>query len=482
MLSQKKNYSSKLSSLTVIKMPLIVCLSTCALLYTLSYFIENSFEKYTVSQNIVELNSVIDSVERELSYYDSNKGRNELIPNILLILTSHSQLFIDISDEKNNTVYKTRGPDLPQIIKKINIDEIITNDSTTVWNSGHHSYQIGAAKAVTADNKEYRIIVAISRNLQLEFNQRLHNGLLMLIMIACIIVPLGTLYTTYLTQKPINRLIKKISSINAKSLNERIPRSFVPNKYSSLVDAFNEMISRMDSIFQRQHDFTADIAHEMRTPITNLTTQTQIALSSARTAVEYKEILYSNLEEFERLSQIITDMLFLAQADNKQLIPQLTEINLASVYITMFDYYEYLSEEKNITLKLEGHCPPILGDHLMIRRAISNLLSNAIRHTQNGGTITVTLSRINNKFVKVVTSNPGKVIEAKHLPLLFDRFYRTDESRQRNNEGTTGTGIGLAIVKSIVEAHKGEITVESDTNSTRLIMLFPILLKNKKLS
>ncbi|WP_392552790.1 heavy metal sensor histidine kinase [Orbus wheelerorum] len=480
MLLPKTNYSSKFHLPTVIRMPLIACLSTCALLYTLSYFIESSFEKYIITQNAIELHSVIDSVERELSYYDSNKEISELIPNILLILTSHSQLFINISDENNNILYKTRGPDLPQIFKKKNIDDLIVSDGTTIWDYGHSSYQINASRAISADNKKYLITVAISRNLQLEFTQRLHNGLLIIIMICCILVPLGTLFTIYLTQKPINRLIKKISSINSKSLNERIPRSFVPAKYSSLVDAFNEMISRMDSIFQRQHDFTADIAHEMRTPITNLTTQTQIALGNARTTAEYKEILYSNLEEFERLSQIITDMLFLAQADNKQLVPQLVEIDLASVYITMFDYYEYLSEEKNITLKLEGYCPSILGDHLMIRRAISNLLSNAIRHTPNGETITVTLSKISNKRIKVVTSNPGKPIEAKHLPLLFDRFYRTDESRQRNNEGTTGTGIGLAIVKSIVEAHKGEITVESDDKSTRFIIYFPTLLKNKK--
>jgi len=460
--------------------PLVACLLTCALLYTLSYFIENSFDKYILTRNAAELHSVLDSVERELSHYNSNKAHSELISNIHLILASHAQLFINITDDKNNTLYQTRGPNLPPMIKNMNINDIIANEGKTVWNNAHHSYQIDATTAMAADHKKYLIVAAVSRSLQLESNKRLHNGLLILIIISCILVPLGTLFTIYFTQKPINRLIKRISSINSKSLNERIPRSFVPAKYSSLVDAFNEMISRMDSIFQRQHNFTADIAHEMRTPITNLTTQTQIALSNARTAEEYKEILYSNLEEFERLSQIITDMLFLAQADNKKLVPQLAEIDLASIYVTMFDYYEYLSEEKNITLKLEGNCPHILGDRLMIRRAISNLLSNAIRYTPDGETITVTLSKINNKLVKVVTSNPGDPIGEKHLPLLFDRFYRTDESRQRNNEGTTGTGIGLAIVKSIVEAHKGEITVESDEESTRLIMFFPILLKNKK--
>lgn len=458
-------------------MPIIACLLACTLLYVLSYFIERSFEKYVITQNITELSSVIDSLERELSYYDPEAERNDLIQNILLILASHYQLFVNISDDHKNILYKTRGPNLLQMRKNIDVENIIETHGSAIWNYDHHSYRIAASSVTAADQREYTIIVAVSRDLQLEFTERLHNGLLILITISCILVLLGTLLTIYLTQEPINRLIKKIGAFNSKSLNNRIQPSSLPAKYASLVDAFNDMISRMETLFQRQHNFTADLAHEMRTPITNLTTQTQIALNNARTADEYKEILYSNLEEFERLTQIITDMLFLAQADNKQLVPQLVEVDLSNMFAMMFDYYEYLSEEKNIRLKLQGSCPSIQGDKLMIGRAVGNLLSNAIRYTPDNETITITLSQVSNKLVKVVIANPGKKIEARHLPLLFDRFYRPDESRQRNGEGA---GIGLAIVKSIVEAHHGRITVESDNESTRFIMTFPIPPKGKK--
>lgn len=470
----KKNYFSKIRFFYVVKVPLIICLLACLLLYGLSYLIEQSFEKYAISQNIVELNSVIDSIEIELSYYDPVQEHNELIQNILLILASHHQLYVNIIGQNNNMLYKTRGPNLYFASQKI--DKNDTNDRrySGVVNYDNSSYLIALSHVIAINNEKFTIIIATRQDMQLEFIERLHNGLLIL---SCFLILIGTSLTIYFTQKPINQFIKKISLIDSKSLKIHIPRESVPAKYASLVDAFNEMTSRMDAVFQRQHNFTADIAHEMRTPITNLTTQTQIALNNARTVDEYKEILYSNLEEFEKLSQIITDMLFLAQADNKLLIPKLSEINLADMFTTMFDYYEYLSEDKQIKLKLKGSCPQILGDKLMVGRAISNLLSNAIRYTPNGATITVSLSQKYHNSIKVVVENPGQPIDAKHLPLLFERFYRTDESRQRNGEGA---GIGLAIVKSIVEAHKGHITVESDEHSTRFIMIFPQILNNQK--
>lgn len=477
MLILKKNSSPKARFFSSLRIPLIICLLACSLLYTLSHLIERSFEQYAMSQNVAELNSIIDSLERELSYYDPDKERNDLIQNILLILASHHQLFVNISGANNKVLYKTRGPNLRQANNNIDMNSIIKHGQNVLWNYNNNTYLIAASQVIAPNQEQFTIIVAANQNIQLDFIERLHNGLLILLTLSCVLILSGTALTLYLTQKPINKLIKKIGQVDSKSLNARIPKDAVPAKYASLVDAFNEMISRMDTVFQRQSNFTADIAHEMRTPITNLTTHTQIALNNARTADEYKEVLYSNLEEFEKLSQIITDMLFLAQADNKQLVPKLTEVNLIDMFTIMFDYYEYLSEDKNVMLKLQGSCPSILGDKLMIGRAVGNLLSNAIRYTPKGETITVTLSQASNKLVKVIVANPGKPIEAKHLPLLFDRFYRTDESRQRNGEGA---GIGLAIVKSIVETHQGHILVESDQQSTRFIMTFPIPSKGKK--
>ena len=466
----------KQSSIISFRLPLIVCLLTCGLLYCFSYLIEHTFEKISIQQNVTELNSVITSVERELTYYSPDENRDEFFQNLLLILTGHHHLFVYIIDDAGKIVYRTRGPNLSIALPQQDFERLISQNSTAIWNIDKSSYRIGASRVMLDGGRQYTTIVAVGRDLQLDFINRLRNGLGLLIAISCVLALIGSLISIYYTQKPINRLIKKIERINMKSLNYRISTASVPVKYESLVKAFNNMLHRMEDVFERQRNFTADIAHEMRTPITNLTTQTQIVLNNARSTEEYREILYSNLEEYEKMSQMISDMLFLAQADNHQLVPNLIDIDLHSMISLMCEYFEPLTDEKNITFELEGNCSHIQGDKMMLGRAISNIISNAIRYTSENQTIKIKLSQLSPKKVQIVIANPGKKIESRHLPHLFDRFYRVDQSRHRNNKDSSGTGIGLAIVKSIIDTHKGHIYVESDDISTRFIIKLPTVI------
>lgn len=469
-------YWMKQSSIISFRLPLIVCLLTCGLLYCFSYLIEHTFEKISIQQNVTELNSVITSVERELTYYSPDENRDEFFQNLLLILTGHHHLFVYIIDDAGKIVYRTRGPNLSIALPQQDFERLISQNSTAIWNIDKSSYRIGASRVMLDGGRQYTTIVAVGRDLQLDFINRLRNGLGLLIAISCVLALIGSLISIYYTQKPINRLIKKIERINMKSLNYRISTASVPVKYESLVKAFNNMLHRMEDVFERQRNFTADIAHEMRTPITNLTTQTQIVLNNARSTEEYREILYSNLEEYEKMSQMISDMLFLAQADNHQLVPNLIDIDLYSMISLMCEYFEPLTDEKNITFELEGNCSHIQGDKMMLGRAISNIISNAIRYTSENQTIKIKLSQLSPKKVQIVIANPGKKIESRHLPHLFDRFYRVDQSRHRNNKDSSGTGIGLAIVKSIIDTHKGHIYVESDDISTRFIIKLPTVI------
>ena len=202
-------------------------------------------------------------------------------------------------------------------------------------------------------------------------------------------------------------------------------------------------------------------------------TQTEIALSQDRTQKELEDVLYSSLEEYNRMTKMVSDMLFLAQADNNQLIPDRVMFDLSAEIIKVFDFFEAWAEERNITLKFNGvHCL-IEGDPQMFRRAINNLLSNALRYTPEDQAVTVSIKEQENYF-ELMIENPGKPIPEEHLSRLFDRFYRVDPSRQRKGEGS---GIGLAIVKSIVEAHHGRVHVESDVRSTRFILSVPRLEK-----
>lgn len=200
-------------------------------------------------------------------------------------------------------------------------------------------------------------------------------------------------------------------------------------------------------------------------------TQTQVALSQSRGIDEYREILYSNIEEYERMAQMIGDMLFLAQADNGLYTLNATDVDLNKEVQSLFEYYEVWADERHLTLALEG-AATVSGDRLMLRRALSNLLSNAIRHTPTGQTVWVKLESGLRDEIGIAVENPGAPIPTEHLPRLFDRFYRVDPSRQRGGEGT---GLGLAIVKSIVDAHGGRIEVES----TDVCTTFRITLRDR---
>jgi len=275
--------------------------------------------------------------------------------------------------------------------------------------------------------------------------------------------------------RPLRRMAALAAQIEASRLGERLPESHVPAEIEALAAAFNAMLARLEDSFRRLSEFSSDIAHELRTPVSNLMTQTQVALAreGEQDREQDREILYSNLEEYERMAQMIGDMLFLAQADNGLLKPGRAEIDLSAEVRALFDYFDAWAEERGVTLALECEgekaVPPLFGDRLMLRRALSNLLANAIRHTPAKNTVWVRLSADQDE-IRVVVENPGAEIPPEHLPRLFDRFYRVDPSRQRGGE--EGAGLGLAIVKSIVKAHGGNVRVTSAGGCTRFELGF----------
>ena len=211
------------------------------------------------------------------------------------------------------------------------------------------------------------------------------------------------------------------------------------------------MLARLEDSFRRLSDFSSDLAHELQTPLSNVMTQTQVALSRPRSADEYREVLYSSLEECDRLARTIADMLFLAKADHGQIVPRAEPIDLVDEVRELFEFYDALVEDRDVRLSCTGE-GRLGGDRLMIRRALSNLLSNAIAHTPAGGRVEVLLDADGPGLTTIRVRNEGETIPPEHLPRLFDRFYRVDPARER---ATGGAGLGLAITKSIVTAHGG---------------------------
>ena len=198
-------------------------------------------------------------------------------------------------------------------------------------------------------------------------------------------------------------------------------------------------------------------------------TQTQVALSKARNADEYRSILESNAEEFEHMARMISDMLLLAKAEHGLVVPNREALNLASEFRALFDYYEALAEDKGLQLSLDGSAE-VSADRLMLRRALGNLLSNAVRHADRGSALRVSVtSDVANVLINI--ENSGDTIAAEYLERVFDRFFRVDPSRQRASEGT---GLGLAIARSIVLAHGGTISVESAGGVTIFTIRLPV--------
>jgi two-component system heavy metal sensor histidine kinase CusS len=230
------------------------------------------------------------------------------------------------------------------------------------------------------------------------------------------------------------------------------------------------MLARLEESFRRLQDFSADIAHDMRTPVGNLMMQTQVALTRSRTPEEYREVLYSSLEEYDRLARMISDMLFLARADNGQLVPSRERLDLGQEMDALCDFYEPVASERGVRLCRIGTAT-VSGDRLMLRRAFGNLVSNALRHTPDSGEVTIGIAPADDGHVRVAVENPGPAIPPEHLTRIFDRFHRVDASRQKSSENA---GLGLSITRSIVVAHGGRVEALPRSAGARFEVTLPV--------
>ena len=228
------------------------------------------------------------------------------------------------------------------------------------------------------------------------------------------------------------------------------------------------MLQRLEDDFERLSTFSSDLAHELRTPISNMLVQAQVTLSKNRETDQYRETLHSVVEELERLTHMVSDMLYLAKTENHLQIPCPTEVHLGIEAAELAEFYELMAEDKRVTIRVQGQ-GTVLGDRLMIRRALSNLVANAIRHAHHQTTVTIAITNTRTKTTVSVT-NVGDTIAAEIQSRLFDRFFRADSAR--THPGSEGAGLGLAITQAIMQAHHGAVTLSSSENKTTFTLAF----------
>ncbi|MHB1077509.1 heavy metal sensor histidine kinase [Thiobacillus sp.] len=459
----------KTLSLTA-RISLLFAVAASLVLLTTGYFLTQVVEAHFREGDRQELNGKLELIKNLFKHASSQKDLDLLAQQLDDALVGHHGLAVVVTDETGEIWFATSGADFPQTL--LNDCQArpagCTAGTLQQWKQSGISYRGMAVSMTTGGGRPYAVAVALNIQHHVLFMNRFRSVLALAIALAALATAgLGWIATRW-GLSPLRQVTHMVAGVSAERLAERLPATHLPTELKPLATAFNAMLARLDDSFRRLSEFSSDIAHELRTPISNLMTQTQVALSSARNKDEYKEILYSSLEEYERMAQMVGDMLYLAQTDNGLLKPGLEKVSLANVIQDLFDYFEAWAEERAISLTLTGSAT-VSGDRLMLRRALSNLISNAIRHTPPGQTVQVSLAG-HGDSATVSVENPGPEIPAEHLPRLFDRFYRVDSSRQRKGDGA---GLGLAIVKSIIDAHGGLITVTSTNQKTRFQITLP---------
>jgi two-component system, OmpR family, heavy metal sensor histidine kinase CusS len=273
--------------------------------------------------------------------------------------------------------------------------------------------------------------------------------------------------------KPLRDIARSAADFTTDNLSARIEVRKVPRELETLIASLNGMFSGFEHGFNRLSRFTADLAHDMRTPLANLRGSTEVALARPRSSEEYQTLLASNLEECDRLSRMIENVLFLARAEHPHFSRQLLEFDADEELLKIADYFEGIAEDAGIRIRVTGHAR-LKADIELFRRAVSNLLANAVRFTPRNAEIMVSVAE-RDGAVRVEVANEGIPLDANLLERVFDRFYRADPSRTNGASASGSTGLGLAIVRTIMELHGGKVHAESEPQGTRFVLTFPLV-------
>jgi two-component system heavy metal sensor histidine kinase CusS len=448
------------------RISLLFAVAAALVLLAMGFILSRAVESHFLEADRRELDGKVELIRNLLARTDTQAAYATLPRQLNDALVGHHGLSVAVADAVGKVWFATPQARFPATLLR---HESATARSLREWRDGDRSYRGMGVGAMMGTGEPQTIAVALDMShhkiFMAEFSRMLA---LAMALAAAVTAGLGWIATRR-GLAPLRRVTDMAATVSAERLGTQLPATAVPAELESLVAAFNDMLARLDDSFRRLNDFSSDIAHEFRTPITNLMTQTQVALGRARDADEYREILHSNLEEYERLARMIGDMLFLAKADNRLLVPERESVDLEQEVARLLEFYEALAGDRGVRLMSDGSARTN-GDRLMLRRALSNLLSNAIRFTPAGGAVRVTLASDDEGAI-IAVANPGPRISPEHLPHLFDRFYRVDSARRNGKE--EHTGLGLAIAKAIVEAHGGRVTVSSDANETRFSVVLP---------
>jgi len=450
------------------RLTLLFVAASSVVLLALGFVVASSVEQHFEQQDMEVLSGKMELARYALQTFKSQDDLARISRVISDSLVGHHGLELIIFGTDHELMFTTPTPHFP--FDLMATQAVRRPFRPMTWEVGGQSYRGIAAELPTGISARSRVVVAVATDIahHQAFMRSFLQTLWLFVAGAAVLTGVLGWVAARRGLAPLRAMREHTLEVTAQQLSHRLPVESVPLELAELAQSLNEMLARLEEAFLRLSEFSSDIAHELRTPVSNLMTQTQVALSRGRSADEYRGILESNAEEFERMARMISDMLLLAKAENGLVVPSRQVVHLAAEVQTLFDYYDAVAEEKQLQLRLEGD-GKVSADRLMLRRALGNLLSNAVRHSAVNTTIQVNISA-SVDVISIAMENTGDTIPAEYLDRVFDRFFRVDPSRQRASEGT---GLGLAITKSIVLAHGGTIAANSADGVTTFTICLP---------
>ena len=450
-------------SITLRLTALFASVSTAVLL-GLGYLIGGTVEQHFVEQDLEVLTGKLDLTRHALARVTVEADLVAVAQQLDDALVGHAGLAVAVQAPDGQLLFATSGAEFPEALLHRRVE--VKASSPMVWRTARDIPMRGISAQVSTGMAGARLaVVGVATDISHHERYMAEFRLTLWSFVAAAALLTGVLGWLAVRRglMPLQAMQRKAGSITAQQLHARLEVASVPVELADLAKTLNDMLARLEASFRRLADFSSDLAHEFRTPISNLMTQTQVTLSQPRTPEAYREILVSNIEEYERLSRMIADMLFIAKAEEGQIVLRRERLELRDLIDKLEDFHRVAADEKGVAIVSEG-TGVVAGDSLMLRRAISNLLANAIRHAPAGERVSISIQRRPARKVTVEIANSGETIAAQHLPRLFDRFYRADPARSGDG---SHSGLGLAIVKSIVEAHGGNVFVTSASGITR---------------
>ena len=442
------------------RLTLMFVLAASSVLLGLGFVIASSVEQHFEDLDREVLAGKMELTRQALLRVKSQQGLTEFTHQLAYSLVGHHGMEVMVIDADEAVIFATGHAHFEpeQVIRQA----AQAPNQPALWSLGTQTYRGLAVRLPTAivdaTGQALPVVVAVATDIahHQAYMQEFLRTLWWFVAGAALLTGVLGWVAVHRGLAPLRAMRRQAQGVTAQQLSQRLPVSAIPRELAELAQSLNEMLTRLEEAFQRLTDFSSDIAHELRTPVSNLLTQTQVTLSRARSADDYRQILESNAEEFERMARMISDMLLLAKSDHGLALLQRQELSLADEVRALFDYFDAVAEEKNVSLRLLGD-GTVSADRLMLRRALGNLLSNALRHAEVASTVTVRVQTLEYDM-QISVANQGEAIAPEHLTRVFDRFFRVDPARQRSSEGT---GLGLAITQSVVQAHGGTIAAAS---------------------